>query len=40
VPELKALAIRDNKTFIQQMPNLNEVETEVFLDFEGIPDRN
>ena len=40
VPELKALAIRDNKTFIQEMPNLNEVETEVFLDFEGIPDRN
>ena len=28
------------KTFIQEMPNLNEVETEVFLDFEGIPDRN
>ena len=40
VPELKALAIRENKTFIQEMPNLKEVETEVFLDFEGIPDRN
>ena len=40
VPELKALAIRDNKTFIQEVPNLKEVETEVFLDFEGIPDRN
>ena len=40
VPELKALAIRDNKTFIQDIPNLKEVETEVFLDFEGIPDRN
>lgn len=40
VPELKALAIRDNKTFIQEIPNLKEVETEVFLDFEGIPDRN
>ena len=40
VPELKALAIRENKTFIQEIPNLKEVETEVFLDFEGIPDRN
>ena len=40
MPELKALAIRDNKTFIQEIPNVKEVETEVFLDFEGIPDRN
>ena len=40
VPELKALAIRDNKTFIQEILNLKEVETEIFLDFEGIPDRN
>lgn len=40
MPELKALAIRDNKTFIQEIPNLSEVETEIFLDFEGIPDRN
>ena len=29
VPELKALAIRDNKTFIQEVPNLKEVETEI-----------
>jgi predicted RecB family nuclease len=40
LPELKALAIRENKTFIQEMPNLKGVGAEVFLDFEGIPDRN
>ncbi len=40
LPELKALAIRECKTFIQEIPSLNKVETEVFLDFEGIPDRN
>ncbi len=40
LPELKALAIREGKTFIQEMPNLKEVETEVFIDFEGILDRN
>ncbi len=40
LPELKALAIRENKTFIQEMPNLKQTQTEVFLDFEGIPDKN
>jgi predicted RecB family nuclease len=40
LPELKALAIRESKTLIQEMPSLKEVETEIFLDFEGIPDRN
>lgn len=40
MPELKALAIREGKTFIQEMPVLKPVETEVFLDFEGITDRS
>ena len=40
LPELKALAIRENKTFILEMPNLKQTQTEVFLDFEGIPDKN
>lgn len=39
LPELKALAIRERKTFIQEIPVLKQVETEVFLDFEGILDR-
>lgn len=39
LPELKALAIREGKTFIQEMPELKQVETEVYLDFEGILDR-
>ncbi len=40
LPELKAFAIRENKTLIQEMPNLEEIETEIFLDFEGTPDCN
>ena len=40
MPELKALAIREGKTFIHEMPVLKSAETEVFLDFEGITDRN
>ncbi len=39
LPELKALAIREEKTFIQEIPVLKEVATEVFIDFEGIIDR-
>lgn len=37
--ELKALAIRENKTFILDTPKLPTDEVEVFLDIEGIPDR-
>lgn len=40
LPELKALAIRENKTFIQESPTLTQYRTEVFIDFEGISDRN
>lgn len=39
LPELKALAIREGKTFILEIPTLKQVETEVYLDFEGILDR-
>jgi predicted RecB family nuclease len=39
LPELKALAIREEKTFIQEIPDFKKVATEVFLDFEGIIDR-
>ena len=39
LPELKALAIRENKTFIQENTILRQVDTEVFIDFEGIIDR-
>jgi len=40
LPELKALAIREGKTFIQEIPNIPISPTEIFLDIEGIPDRN
>lgn len=39
-PELKALAIREDKTFIQEIPNIKASPIEIFLDIEGIPDRN
>ena len=40
LPELKALAIRESKTYIKEIPDLKQSQTEVFLDFEGIIDRN
>jgi predicted RecB family nuclease len=40
LPELKALAIRENKTFIQEIPTLPTSQTEIYLDIEGLPDRN
>ena len=40
LPELKALAIRDQKVFIQKLPELKQNETEIFFDIEGIPDRD
>ena len=40
LPELKALAIREQKTFIQQIPTFKNITTEIFIDIEGIPDRN
>lgn len=38
--ELKALAIRENKTFIVNPPIINFDEIELFVDFESIPDED
>jgi len=40
LPELKALAIREGKTFIQEIPDIPASRNEIFLDIEGLPDRN
>jgi predicted RecB family nuclease len=37
-PALKALALREKKTYIQELPKLPETGVEVYLDFEGLPD--
>lgn len=36
--ELKALAIREQKTFVLNPPNLTGNPVSIFLDFEGLPD--
>ena len=36
--ELKALALREKRTYIQDIPQLPESKTEIYLDFEGLPD--
>ncbi|WP_366183316.1 IS66 family transposase [Flavobacterium ovatum] len=40
LPELKALAIREQKVFIQKLPELVKKTTEIFFDIESIPDRD
>lgn len=40
IPELKALAIREMKTYIFDMPKVKQSDVKIFIDFEGIPDRN
>jgi predicted RecB family nuclease len=40
LPELKALAIREEKVFIQKLPELEKKEVEIFFDIESIPDKN
>ena len=37
--ELQALAIREQKIYIQEMPDLTRKPVELFLDIEGIPDQ-
>lgn len=37
--ELQALAIREQKIYIQEMPELVRQPVELFLDIEGIPDQ-
>ncbi len=38
--ELQALAIRTNKVYIQELPEISRQPTELFLDIEGIPDQD
>jgi predicted RecB family nuclease len=38
-PSLKAMAVRDKKTYIVDQPNLNVIGTPVFFDVEGVPDQ-
>jgi predicted RecB family nuclease len=38
--ELQALAIREQKIYIQEMPELVRQPVELFLDIEGIPDQD
>ena len=36
--DLKALAIREQKTFVMYPPDLEKSSTEIFIDFEGLPE--
>jgi len=38
-PELQALAIREGKIYLQELPELTRQPVELFLDIEGVPDR-
>ena len=38
--ELKALAIREKKTYVLQVPEITEHTFNIYLDFEGLPDEN
>jgi predicted RecB family nuclease len=38
-PELQALAIREGKIYLQELPQLTRQPVELFLDIEGIPDQ-
>lgn len=39
-PELQALAIRTEKTYIQKLPVLERNHTEIFIDIESIPEED
>ena len=38
--ELQALALRTGKTYLHELPALARQPIELFLDFEGVPDRH
>jgi predicted RecB family nuclease len=38
--ELQALAIREQKIYIQELPKIGQKPIKLFLDIEGIPDQN
>ena len=37
--ELQALAIRENKIYLQELPAVSRQPVELFVDIEGVPDR-
>lgn len=39
-PELQALAIREGKIYLEELPKLTRQPVELFLDIEGVPDRH
>ena len=39
-PELQALAIRTEKIYIHELPEISKHDVELFLDIEGIPDQD
>jgi len=38
--ELKALALREQRTYLQDIPKLPDSEVEIYLDFEGLPEEH
>jgi len=38
-PELKALAIRENKVYVYETPSVPEASVKIYFDVEGIPER-
>jgi predicted RecB family nuclease len=40
LPALQALAVREKKVYLAKIPNLPPATTRVFLDVEGVPDRD
>lgn len=36
--ELKALAIREQKTYVMYTPDIEDISEAIYLDFEGLPD--
>lgn len=38
-PELHALALKTGKIYVQELPNILRKPVELFLDIEGVPDR-
>ena len=37
---LKALALREKQTYVQELPDIAENNIEIYVDFEGLPDEN
>ena len=38
--ELKAIAIREQKTYVLEIPTIRKIHQEIFLDFESLPEEN